>query len=709
MLLNYLRHKILTPYIALFIVSILNSKEKEGYVSNELFICFDGNSLQSEIQNIIKKYELSEKRRFKLTKSILHSLPDGVDAAIVKKDLSQLNEVVYSDFNNTGYNIQNYVSNEPHRNQQWALSNSGQLANGIQGIAGVDIQWDEAMKLYEPKENIIVAVIDSGVAIDHPEIGSRLGGMIAEINGVENYDDDGNGLIDDKIGWDFIDWDNLPSDLNGHGTNVSGIIAGTPDNEIGITGVAPNAYIMPLRVFNEYGGGATDERIILALDYAIEAGARIINLSLGKGQPFSIPLQEAIYQLDADYDTLLVCAAGNGGDDGIGDNVDLAPFYPACYDGKAILSVGACNQNNELAPFSNFGLQNVDIVAPGTNILVPDVSRGVLYSENFETFNPNWRYFSALGNQSNYQWNYFQDGSGNHWVTDSDYDTQFNLLYYQPYTNTFLSSPYYDLSGFSSPKLNVRVYHDLRYNYSLRSYDYLFFEVSDDFGISWKTIGYTYGQSYSLGSLYSFDISEYEGENIQIRFRLWSDGLLQGDGVYIDDLEITGVTSFSYTGEEYEYVNGTSFSTPIVSGVAALILSQRPELTAQEVREILLQSVTKVDGFSSKVVSGGIVNAEEALKLANDWDVGEWILSSWFGYFYDIRENWIYHWEIGWLYHSPSDIGSWFWNDSLGWLWTSSDAFPFFYSNSEESWMYYKNHENIPIFWNYSTSEWIHI
>ncbi len=610
-------------WLSVVLVSLLTpsvfAEDERSYVVDEIFVCFEENATQSEIERIIEEYELKEKRRFLLTKAILYKLPKETDAAVLKPKLHTLPSVHYADLNNKGYALVGYTSNEPYAALQWSLYNSGQEVNGISGTFDADIDWEEAMTLYDPQDDVVVAVIDSGVALDHPEVGPRLGGMTAEMNGIPNYDDDGQGYVDDLTGWDFIGWDNDPSDLMGHGTNVAGIIAGTPDNVLGITGVAPNAYILPLRVFNEYGGGATDERIILAMAYAIDGGARVINLSLGKGQPFSIPIQDAVYQLETDYDTLLICAAGNGGDDGFGDNVDQSPFYPACYDGRAILSVAASNQKNELAPFSNYGATGIDLAAPGTNILAPDVSRGIIYSENFEVSSGQWSFDSGPGNLSPFYWSYFTDIFGNTWVTDSDYDTNFNILNYAAYTNSYLKSPVYDLSGVSAPRLEVTVYHDLAYSYYYGSYDYLFFEVSNNGGVTWDFVGYTYGESHSYGSIYSFDLSDYEGEYIQVRFRLWSDGSLEGDGVYVDNLEITGVTSFSYTGEEYEFVNGTSFSAPIVSGIAALILAQRPDLTALDARDIIMQSVTKVDELNGKVASGGVVNAAEALRLANSW------------------------------------------------------------------------------------------
>jgi subtilisin family serine protease len=265
---------------------------------------------------------------------------------------------------------------------------------------------------------------------------------------------------------------------------------------------------------------------------------------------------------------------------------------------------------------------------------------------------------------------------------------------------------------------------------------------------------------------------------------LETDGVLQGDGVFIDDFTISGVAPFSFSGNEFEYSNGTSFAAPIVSGVAAMLLSHRPELSTQDVRKIILQSVTKVDGLADKVASGGIVNAYEAIKLANTWEIetptpeffsfsssvspsntgsvsdagsyesgstisisatptngyqfshwsgdasgssnplsitinqdtsivanfsvtgttntsnnswssavnlgNGWRSFSWFGEFFEVSQNWIYHANLGWLYRYGDDLNLlWFYSPQHGWLFTSKSIFPYLYAHNSKSWLYW--------------------
>lgn len=604
--------------ILLCFVGLINDRVfGEAYVKDEIFVRFEDNATESQKNLLLKEFKLEEKTKFILTKAILYKIKSGKDPLELIPLLTQRPPVKYADLNGLNSVLESYSSSEPFFPYQWSLNNTGQEVNGKNGVSGADIDWIKAMEIYKPKKQTGVAVVDSGVALGHPEIVLQLGGKVAEQKGSKGVDDDRNGFVDDFVGWDFVDNDNLPEDLNGHGSMVAGIIGAHPNNALGITGVAPDSFIVPLRVFDETGG-ASDATIISAAGYAVLNEAKVINLSLTKGNPFHFPLQEAIYNLEKEYNTLLICAAGNGGGDGIGDNIDQNPVYPAAYDGNAIISVAATNQSNELTPFSNYGLKNVDIAAPGDNILGPSVSRKNIYFEGFET-STNWKTGSTLNDYSRNSWTYHQDSLGNRWVTDSN-DFFGNPLNYAPYTDIYLRSPVISLKDVRSPTMFVKVYHDLPYNYLYGTYDYLFFEISTDGGIFWNSIGYTYGLSRPGGSIYNFDLSKFEGfSNVLFRFRLASDGVLEGDGVYVDDFFISGVTDFDYSGSEFNFNSGTSFSAPIVSGVAALILSHRPDLLVKDVREILLQSVTKVNDLSDKIGSGGVVNAHKALKLAETW------------------------------------------------------------------------------------------
>ena len=240
------------------------------------------------------------------------------------------------------------ISNDPRVNELWGLSGD----NGI-GAAG-------AWELSGSATEVIVAVIDSGVDIAHPDLASVIWDNEDEIPG-NGIDDDGNGYIDDRNGWDFAFNDNSPEDGNGHGTHVAGTIAAVRNNNIGVAGVADNIKIMPLRFLDSSGNGFTNNAIS-ALEYAVANGAQISNNSWGGGG-YSTSLFNAIEAANQAGHTF-VAAAGNAG-----TNIDLNPSYPAAYSNSNIISVAAINSSGDLASFSNYGLNTVDIAAPGVSIL----------------------------------------------------------------------------------------------------------------------------------------------------------------------------------------------------------------------------------------------------------------------------------------------------------------------------------------------------
>ena len=215
-----------------------------------------------------------------------------------------------------------------------------------------------------------IAVIDSGVEEDHPDLAPNVGGANPgetgegrEDNGV---DDDGNGKIDDWRGWDFVGDDNDPQDTTPlrHGTRVAGVVAARGNNALGITGIAWRAQLIPLRVLGSNEDGDGDD-IAAAITYARDLGVPIANLSLGG--PDLVPAIERA--IAAAPNTLFVVAAGNGGDDDVGDDNDANPFYPCDLPLANIVCVAATNANDTLAPFSNWGATTVDLAAPGDNIL----------------------------------------------------------------------------------------------------------------------------------------------------------------------------------------------------------------------------------------------------------------------------------------------------------------------------------------------------
>jgi subtilisin family serine protease len=207
-------------------------------------------------------------------------------------------------------------------------------------------------------KGVIVAVIDTGVNYLHSDLGSNIWKNSGEIAG-NGLDDDGNGYVDDTYGWDFVNRDGDAIDDNGHGSSVAGIIAGL-NNGFGVTGVAFDALIMPVKVLNSSGGG-NDISVADGIYYAVNNGADVINLSLGGG--YSARIASAL-QFAFNNGVLICMASGNA--------AQSQPVYPALFaQTTGGIAVGAINSSGSLASFSNGvgTLASYDfLVAPGVDI-----------------------------------------------------------------------------------------------------------------------------------------------------------------------------------------------------------------------------------------------------------------------------------------------------------------------------------------------------
>ena len=244
-----------------------------------------------------------------------------------------------------------------------------------------DIGTEAAWRRSRGTSDIIVAVIDTGVDYTHEDLLPNLWRNPKEIPG-NGIDDDGNGFVDDVIGWDFVANDNLPYDLKGnifnggnpgHGTHCAGNVAARGENGRGISGVAPNAKIMVLRFLSSEGGGTTADAV-KSIKYAVDNGARITSNSWGsEGEdPADVVGNKAlrdIIQYAQDKGTLFIAAAGNGHQGkGYNNDTDSKPAYPASYDHESIISVAALDSSDKLGSFSNWGKKAVDIGAPGVKV-----------------------------------------------------------------------------------------------------------------------------------------------------------------------------------------------------------------------------------------------------------------------------------------------------------------------------------------------------
>lgn len=249
---------------------------------------------------------------------------------------------------------------------QWSLRNTGQEG----GKAGADIRATEAWDTITDASSVLVAVIDSGVNVTHPDLSENLwrnpgeSGNGKETNGI---DDDGNGYIDDVHGINATvpkerTGSGNPADDDGvgHGTAVAGVIGAIGNNGIGVSGVAWRAQIMALKFLTSDGIGATSDAIE-CMDYAVARGAKIINASYGSSSQSAA--ETAAIQRIKNAGIVFVTSAGN---DGL--NNDELPHFPSNYPFDNIVAVGASTRADLPHALSNFGSGNVDIFAPGIDI-----------------------------------------------------------------------------------------------------------------------------------------------------------------------------------------------------------------------------------------------------------------------------------------------------------------------------------------------------
>lgn len=283
----------------------------------------------------------------------------------VVKQLEGLDEVEYAYPNYYVY-VQSdgeVYAAEPMRSEQWYLD-----------AIKLPQLWD--IPKLEGSKRPVIAIIDTGVDITHPDLADNIWTNPAEADGASTIDDDQNGFVDDLYGWNFVQHSPLMEDRNGHGTHCAGIAAAVGNNGIGITGANPDALIMPVTVMEPDGVG-TASVIIQGIDYAIDNGADVISMSFGSGSAWGYDVYKKAYQT-----SILAGAAGNSGQSIYRGGAMGGISFPGAFD--VVLGVQASNEQNTQAGFSNYdpdgpyyvnsdwygsSWYNYEIWAPGQNIL----------------------------------------------------------------------------------------------------------------------------------------------------------------------------------------------------------------------------------------------------------------------------------------------------------------------------------------------------
>ena len=596
-------YRLLVAFLIIFSVSLRGQQLPQE--TQSILVKYVQSATQTEREKVESDYHLTQTKFIKLFRIYAYSTPSGTDVTNLCEYLKRLSIIDTAEPDLK----RELCAADPDFGKQWYLSNTGQKVNGKSGPAGIDIRWASAYARFSPQKVIRLAVIDSGVASFHPDLFDQMYFNRAELRStINNVDDDNNGLIDDFSGWNFYDNNALAQDQNGHGTLVSSIIGATIQNGIGASGITNSVEIVPYRVFNQFGRGGSPKfnnisDVLFAVAQAVADGAKILNLSLA-GSGYS-SLEASAYNELGTYGVLAIISSGNGGADGKGDNNDITPTYPASYPSSNIISVAAQDRTGGLSSFSNYGAISVDIAAPGTDIYGATVNRKSVYFQNFNSGAPAWTVGRTYTSDPNWTIAYY-NGDGVLQDRPSNYTSTYNTYLY-----SWAITPYIDLSDSQGSRLEFDASWGL-------ADDYISIDLSLD-GVNWLTYGYMYGDDLDSGSYPPIDISDYDGLGAYIRFMLISDYSFSGIGIFMDNLNVSGIDNFDETNPQYQHNDGTSFSAPIISGVAAMVWAHRPDLTASQVKQAILESARPVTLLSGKVATGGMVDANAALIRAESF------------------------------------------------------------------------------------------
>lgn len=478
------------------------------------------------------------------------------------------------------------LPNDPLFNQLWALKNDGQLVPqggypNNPGAPGNDMGLDAAWDLTTDCSSTVIAVVDTGINYTHLDLIDNM--WDGRARGYPNH------------GFDFVDndADPMPADGDGHGTHVAGAIAATGDNARGTTGVCWRARIMALRALN--AGGGTTDTVVRAVRFAVDEGARIINLSLG-GDGYDIAFETAISQA-RERGVAVVVAGGNGGRD---TDSSGGAFYPCNFVPDNLICTAALDQAYVLATFSNVGSRSVDVAAPGVNAhsAWPGTSTGN-------------DLFTGWTLQGGWQLTNCDFGLGNirilsnpgSWCTGGPYGAGANDVAFKSY----------NFDGLRGAGVTVS----------------LLLETASDGGDSFSAAFGAAGNEPFVNGMplhdrtdstgvaptqLAFDLQACLTNPCKLGFRFRSDSVGNARGAGLFRLNVHRAETNS---DVYQTIDGTSMAAAYVSGVAALVWSYNPNYTYVDVINAVKYSGDFLPNLQPYTVTGRAVDAMRALHYIN--------------------------------------------------------------------------------------------
>jgi subtilisin family serine protease len=504
-------------------------------------------------------------------------LPAGASVQAAAARLDRDPRVAFAEPNYL-YELSQVPPNDPLYPQLW-------------GLAQIDAPQAWSRGSTQGRPEVVVAVIDSGVAYDHPDLA---------------------GNVWSQVGRDFVDGDDEPLDHVGHGTHVAGTIGAVGNNGVGVTGVNQDVSLMALRVVGP-DGRLPSSRVTSAINYACAHGADVVNGSFG-GSGNSQAIANAITSA-ACRRTLFVFAAGNDGRnlDARTRNVFPCEYHrprPHGVGARNVVCVAATTEGDALAGFSNRGRSAVHLAAPGggagPDILSTSPARETVWGPDGAETDGTWgdnHNIPASGPSWDRRRNIVRTGEWS--LADSPAGN---------YANDRIAT----IRNMSPIDLEDRFGCLLRYHLRLET------RAGDWFGAfadvipearDYEIDAWT-GSSNGAFVPVETGLAQFEGEpEVYVRWFLESDKSGRADGAYVDDVSVECVAP----GEgDYRRGAGTSMASPHVAGVAALLLAEEPGLGPAKLKNAILGGVERKRSLRDQVSTGGRLNANRSLAIATD-------------------------------------------------------------------------------------------
>ena len=472
--------------------------------------------------------------------------------------------------------------------QMWGLRNTGQrvasnpptltgdlISTNNPGTAGMDMGLERAWDVITDCSSATVGVVDSGISYNHEDIAANLW---ADATG--------------NHGRNFVDMNNDPLDLNGHGTHVAGTIGAVGNNGLGTTGLCWKAKIMSLRTCNA-AGSCTTSANVSAVDFAIANQAKVLNMSLG-GRGFDQAFSDAILRA-SNSDIVVVVAAGNEN-----TNNDVTPSYPCNFPHPNVICVAALDQSYALASFSNYGASSVHVAGPGVNVVSTWAGSSTASDDDFHT-SP-WTAVPASGGWV-YQHRTIQGQAVDLLVDPSTYPSgtfHSNDLVYKQFTFGAAQAALLDIAG----QVTLGAGNTLDVNGRVGG--------GNPFSGGTRILRTT-GSTQRVVAFPTLDISQCAGMTCSFGFQLTGAPPATGGAGIVD----FSITTLQLNNVTYKIEAGTSMATPHVAGLATMLRAYNPSYTVADVVNAIKGGGTSVPALATKTTTGKAANAFGSLTYIN--------------------------------------------------------------------------------------------